>query len=202
MESFLEHDLDFVVKAHKTMTHDRIQTKAPRQDFLRAVRVLQEGGKLAAVLLQFPFSFKYTPENRKYLLDMLSDLDQLNPVVEFRNPAWIRDSVFRELSAHAWGISMLDSPKVDGGMPDYDAVTAGTAYLRFHGRNQENWWNGTNVSRYDYLYSQEELQEWMPRILDMANRARTTYISFNNHARGQAIRNANQLKAILGLANR
>lgn len=199
MEKFLEHPLDYVIKAHRSMTHDRLEGKAAREDFVKAVAVLQEGGKLAAVLLQFPFSFKYTPDNRKYLLDLLEDLDRLDLVVEFRNPAWVKDSVFDELERRKWGVSMLDSPQIKGGMPQFDAVTSDIAYLRYHGRNDENWWSGDNVSRYDYLYSKQELEEWMPRILDMANRAKTTYISFNNHARGQAIKNANQLKAILGL---
>jgi len=53
------------------------------------------------------------------------------------------------------------------------------------------------VSRYDYEYQQQELEAWLPRIADMAQQARTTYVSFNNHARGQAIKNADQLKAIL-----
>ncbi len=70
-------------------------------------------------------------------------------------------------------------------------------YLRFHGRNSENWWSGDNISRYDYGYSTEELEEWMPRIADMAKLAKTSYVSFNNHARGQALKNANQLKSML-----
>lgn len=200
MQKFLEQPLEYVIKAHRSMTHDRLEGKAAREDFLRAVSVLSEEKKLVAILLQFPFSFKYTPENRKYLMELLEDLKPLELIVEFRNPAWIKDSVFQELRRKKWGISMLDSPEISGGMPEFDAVTSDLAYLRFHGRNQENWWTGNNVSRYDYLYSQEELEEWMPRILDMANQARTTYISFNNHARGQAIKNANQLKAILGLS--
>lgn len=201
MENFLKHPLDYVVKAHKSLTHDRLESKAAREDFLKAVSILNEGNKLVAVLLQFPYSFKYSPENRRYLLELLEDMSALDLIVEFRHPDWVKDSVFTELSRGKWGVSMLDSPRIKGGMPQFDAVTSDIAYLRFHGRNEENWWQGDNVSRYDYLYSQEELEAWMPRILDMANRAKTTYISFNNHARGQAIKNANQLRKILGLNN-
>ncbi len=197
MEKYLEYPIKYAIKAHRTMTHDRLEAKAARQDFSHAVRVLQQDDHLAAVLLQFPFSFKYLPDNRRYLHEMLEDLADLPLVIEFRHPGWIKDSVFEELRKRAWGVSMLDSPEISGGMPRFDAVTSDIAYLRFHGRNTENWWKGDNVSRYDYEYSTSELEEWLPRIIDMSKAAKTTYISFNNHARGQAIKNANQLKTIL-----
>jgi len=197
MEKFLSYPLKYAVKAHKTMTHDRLAVKAARQDFYKAVKVLQEDDHLAAVLLQFPYSFAYTPENRIYLQELLADLTSLPLVVEFRHPAWVKHSVFEELKKHGWGISMLDSPQVAGGMPTFDAVTAEIAYLRFHGRNTANWWQGDNVSRYDYEYHQQELEAWLPRISSMAKQAQTTYISFNNHAHGQAIKNAHQLMSIL-----
>ncbi len=197
MEKFLEHPLKYAIKAHRSMTHDRIPAKAAREDFIKAVSMLQQDEHLSAVLLQFPYSFAYSPENRIYLNELLQDLHPLPLVVEFRHPAWIKASVFQELKKNDWGISLLDSPKVSGGMPDFNIVTSDIAYLRFHGRNQANWWGGDNVSRYDYEYSREELEEWLPRITSMAQQAKTTYISFNNHARGQAIKNANQLKSII-----
>ena len=202
MEGYLEHSLQYAIKAHRSMTHDRLDAKAARQDFFKAVQILNEGHRLASVLLQFPYSFGYTPENRVYLLELLEDLAPLPLVVEFRHPAWIRDSVFEALKQGAWGISLLDSPRVSGGMPDFDAVTSDQAYLRFHGRNAENWWSGDNVSRYDYEYGIGELKEWLPRITNMARQAKTSYISFNNHARGQAIKNANQLKKLVNNADK
>ncbi|NQV14071.1 DUF72 domain-containing protein [bacterium] len=201
LEKYLEYPLKYSIKGHKSLTHDRIENKSARQDFARAVRILQEDDHLAAVLLQFPYSFAYTPPNRKYLFELLEDLTPLPLVVEFRHPIWIKESVFEWLKKRGWGISMLDSPQLSGGMPPFEKVTSDIAYLRFHGRNAENWWNGDNVSRYDYEYSPTELEEWLPRITEMARVAQTTYISFNNHARGQAIKNANQLSSILHKAN-
>lgn len=197
LEKYLDYPLQYAIKAHKSLTHDRIESKNARQDFAQAVEVLHGGGHLAAVLLQFPYSFAYTPPNRKYLFELLEDLSPLPLIVEFRHPIWIKESVFEWLEKKDWGISMLDSPQVSNGMPPYEKVTSEIAYLRFHGRNDANWWNGDNVSRYDYEYSRKELEDWLPRIADMANQAATTYIAFNNHARGQAIKNANQLSKIL-----
>ncbi|MEA3286880.1 MAG: DUF72 domain-containing protein [Candidatus Marinimicrobia bacterium] len=200
LEKYLEQPLKYAIKGHRSLTHDRVGFPKARLDFLEAVSLLQQDDHLAAVLLQFPYSFAYTPNNRKYLLQLLEDLTALPLVVEFRHPDWIKDRVFEELKRRSWGISMIDSPRLSGGMPDYTAITSDIAYLRFHGRNTANWWTGDNVSRYDYEYSEDELQEWLPRITDMSKQAKTTYVSFNNHARGQAIKNANQLKAMLDKA--
>ena len=197
MEKYLQVPLEFALKAHRSLTHDRVETEQARLAFREAAGVLQAAGALSATLLQFPFSFKYTAENRLYLLKLLDFLTELPLVVEFRNPHWIRDSVFQELQKHGWAVAMVDSPALEGGMPGFDAVTAPIAYLRFHGRNAANWWKGNNVSRYDYEYSSSELEAWIPRIIEMSKLARTTYISFNNHARGQAIKNANQLRSLL-----
>jgi uncharacterized protein YecE (DUF72 family) len=76
-------------------------------------------------------------------------------------------------------------------------VTADTAYLRFHGRNAADWWNGDSRGRYDWLYSREDLASWLPRIQAMAARAKRLRIYFNNHARGQAVANARELGALL-----
>jgi len=197
LEKYLDHDLEFALKAHRSLTHERIKNDLARRDFLEAASVLHDAEALSAILLQFPYSFGYTPENRKYLWALLTFLNALPLVVEFRHPSWIKDSVLEALKKNNWGVSMLDSPKIKGGMPDYEAVTGPMSYLRFHGRNEANWWTGTNVSRYDYEYSQEELEAWLPRIQEMSRLSKTTYIAFNNHAGGQAIRNANQLRTLL-----
>jgi uncharacterized protein YecE (DUF72 family) len=197
LEKYLEQPLKYAIKGHRSLTHDRVNFPEARRDFFEAVSFLQQDDHLAVVLLQFPYSFKYLPENRKYLYQLLEELAPLPLVVEFRHPAWIRDSVLQEMQKRSWGISMIDSPRIKGGMPQYDAVTSDIAYLRFHGRNSQNWWGGDNVSRYDYQYKLDELEEWLPRISAMARQSRTTYIAFNNHARGQAIKNAEQLKGLL-----
>jgi len=199
LEQYLAYPVTFAVKAHRSLTHERLQSQQARQDFLEAVSVLQTEHHLACVLLQFPYSFGYTREHRRYLLALLEDLDRLPLVVEFRHPHWYRDSVFAQLQQGGWGLTMVDAPQVKGGMPVGEIVTSSIAYLRFHGRNRENWWTGDSVSRYDYDYSQAELKSWLPRISAMAQQAQTVYIAFNNHARGQAVSNARVLKRLLQL---
>ena len=80
-------------------------------------------------------------------------------------------------------------------------VTASPAYLRFHGRNREKWWIHAEAwERYDYLYTEAELSEWLPRIRSLAAGAETCFVFFNNHARGQAVANAAMLASLLALS--
>ena len=78
-----------------------------------------------------------------------------------------------------------------------EVVTAHFGYIRFHGRNKKEWWAGDNRTRYDYLYSDQELQEWLPRIRHMAKKTETLFVFFNNHWKGQAVLNARRLKELL-----
>lgn len=80
-------------------------------------------------------------------------------------------------------------------------ITADIGYVRFHGRNSESWWSGDNVSRYDYLYDEDELACWIPRIKKMAKHCRIVMIAFNNHSKGQAVRNARMMEELLRQTN-
>jgi uncharacterized protein YecE (DUF72 family) len=117
--------------------------------------------------------------------------------VEFRNSEWQRDSVFRGLQEVNAAMVNVDEPRLPRLPAPTELVSSDLAYLRLHGRNEANWWKGDNVSRYDYLYSQKELSEWLPRIERMLAKARLLLVIFNNHSRGQAIHNARQLRDLL-----
>lgn len=197
MQRYTDYPVRFAIKAHQSLTHERENAEQSAPEFREAVLALAESDRLAAVLFQFPFSFHNTEMNREYLFKCLEWFNDMPAIVEFRHPAWITGDVIMSLKEVGAGICLTDSPRVRGSMPVFQAVTSNNAYLRFHGRNRENWWDGDNVSRYDYLYTEDELREWLPRISQMAKEAQTIYIAFNNHARGQAIQNARMLKDIL-----
>ena len=117
--------------------------------------------------------------------------------MEFRSAEWQRDSVYRGLHDVKTALVNVDEPRLPKLPAPTEVVSADLAYLRFHGRNAANWWKGDNVSRYDYLYSPEELSEWLPMIERMLAKARLLLVIFNNHSRGQAIQNARQLQGLL-----
>ncbi|HOV81022.1 MAG TPA: DUF72 domain-containing protein, partial [Bacillota bacterium] len=57
-----------------------------------------------------------------------------------------------------------------------------------------------SYQRYDYLYSEAELLEWLPRLAALREKAGEVCVSFNNHYRGQAVANARMLRDLLGSA--
>ena len=188
----------FSIKAHKSLTHEvEADWKKAALAYLRGVTPLSNSGRLVSVLLQFPFSFHYTVENRRYLGQLCGELKELPLAVEFRNSSWQRRSVYDELEIRGIASAVVDCPPLEK-LPKPDPVTTSKlGYIRFHGRNSANWWKGTNASRYDYLYSEEDFDEWLDRIAEMSGNTAILLIAFNNHWRGQAVRNAEQLGGLL-----
>jgi uncharacterized protein YecE (DUF72 family) len=81
-----------------------------------------------------------------------------------------------------------------------DVVTAPFSYIRLHGRNGEAWHGSDEVARYDYLYQNKELEAWVDRIKRIIVQANRILVYFNNHARGQAVKNGQTLVGILDKA--
>jgi len=188
----------FAVKAHKTLTHEtggNLQQEASA--FISGIEPLLVTGKLGVVMLQFPYSFHYADDCRRYLDKLCTTLSELPLAVEFRNIGWQRDSVYRGLKERKIAVVNVDEPDLPRLLKPGEIVTSPVGYVRFHGRNKENWWTGDNVTRYDYLYKDEELREWIPRIVRMMSEANMLMIVFNNHSKGQAIQNARRLKEML-----
>lgn len=186
----------FAVKAYQGLTHDRSDP-----DFAGFTSVLQpmiQAGKLGCVLAQFPYSFHPDSENAGYLEQMRHEMAGLPLVVELRNAGWVRDETFDLLRRLGLGYCCVDEPHLHGLMPPVAIATAEVAYVRFHGRNWAKWYNHEQAwERYNYLYSKEELQEWVPKIQDLEQQAETTLIYFNNHYTGQSVQGARDLQQLL-----
>lgn len=191
----------FVVKAHGAMTHQRTASQSDYRQFRESLRPLQDAGLLGAVLAQFPYSFPNTLDHRGYVADLRARLPEgVEMVAEFRHQSWDRSEVVGWLSDLRIGIVNVDEPDLRGLLPPTSHVTSPVGYVRFHGRNREKWFakRAQPWERYDYLYSEGELREWVPRIRTIARQADRTYVFFNNHWQSQAVANARQLTALLG----
>ncbi|MCL2127868.1 MAG: DUF72 domain-containing protein [Treponema sp.] len=196
----------FAVKAHRTLTHDVDPAKWPDETktYLKAIEPLRNAGRLEAVLFQFPHSFHYTADNRRHLGRLLENFSGTPSAVEFRNAEWGNNRVIEELKKRGVAYVSTDLPDLRGLPPVLDVPTSPLAYFRLHGRNAQTWWGSDSKARYDYLYSDEELEGAAERIKRIAVKAARVLVFFNNHARGQAVRNAETLKKILekaGLMN-
>ena len=91
----------------------------------------------------------------------------------------------------------MDEPPLPSLIPPLVINTSKSGYIRFHGRNKKKWYGTDARTRYDYLYSEDELKEWVPKIRELAERTEKLFIFFNNHARAQAITNAKMLINLL-----
>ena len=191
--------LTFAIKAHQSLTHkiDSAKWKDEAKAYVQAIEGFREKGCLEAVLFQFPYSFHYEDENRRYLGKILSEFSGIRAAVEFRNAEWLNNKAIDGLKERGVALVGLDMPELQGLPPTTDVVTAPLAYFRLHGRNKEAWWGSDSTARYDYLYNDSELEAVVERIKQIIVKADRVVIYFNNHARGQAVKNAETLIKIL-----
>lgn len=191
----------FAVKLTRTMTHevDERQWRTQTTLFREGVAPLVQAGRLLAVLVQLPPSFERTAAQRRYLAHLLDALAGLPLAIEFRHRSWAVDRVFAELEKRRVTLVTVDVPPLPHLFPALPVVThPALFYIRFHGRNARGWRSGNMQQQFDYLYSEAELASWSgTAIADMATRARSGLIFFNNHVRAQAPRNALMLMAQL-----
>ena len=187
--------------------------------FLEALEPLRSAGKLGGILFQFPSYVVYKDRSLEYLEWAKGQLGDDEMLVEFRHVSWLdeehRDETLRFLEELGATHVIVDSPRIEGAKnvsPTVLALTGPTAYLRFHGRNADTWnkRGGSASERFDYLYSDEELQEWVGPLREVAEQAEQAYAFFNNNAtspdgRGgrmaQAAANAKALQRLLRSAN-
>ncbi|MCX8118337.1 MAG: DUF72 domain-containing protein [Desulfobacterota bacterium] len=197
-------DFEFVVKAHKGLTHeirDRetkkwIDNRETFRQFRSSLDPLIAEGKLATVLAQFPYGFFPIRENFDYLHRFRGLMEGVPLVCEFRNEAWMREETFDFLSKEEIGYCIVDEPKLPQLMPYLPRATSSIGYFRFHGRNP-NWFQVPSSVRYDYLYSEEEIRTFVPDILEISKKTAKTFVFFNNCHAGSAAKNAAQLAQLL-----
>ncbi len=119
-------------------------------------------------------------------------------MVEFRSRDWISERTFDELRELGFGFCCVDQPRFKSLVPPVAVVTGPVAYVRFHGRNYDKWWRHDEAwERYNYSYSDKELQEWLPKINQLDQESPLTLVYMNNHWQGQAVGTARQLKMLM-----
>jgi uncharacterized protein YecE (DUF72 family) len=191
--------VQFSIKAPKEFTHiaDKSRYRQLISELKTALEPLQKSNVLLCVLFQFPQSFHYGKPQRLYLDALLKEAADIPVVVELRHVKWQNDNVIQSLRERKVGWCITDNPQLPD-LPKLDfTATSDLAYFRLHGRNADLWYKGDNVTRYDYLYSDEELQTFIDPIKYLLANAAIVSIFFNNHAKSQATVNAKKLELLL-----
>ena len=193
-------DFTFTAKLHRLFTHERGKaTKNDEKEFRDGMAPLVKAGKLGALLLQFPWSFKNTDEDRLYLTKLLEQFREYPLVLEVRHTSWNNEAMYEWLEERGVGVCNIDQPVFKRSIRPAAVTTSPVGYVRLHGRNYQNWFRdrAPRDERYNYLYSLDELDPWLTRIKQVAKQTRETYVITNNHFRGQAVVNALEIKAAL-----
>jgi uncharacterized protein YecE (DUF72 family) len=189
--------------------------------FLEALEPLRRENKLGGILFQFPPYVVFKDRSLEYLEWAREQLGGDEMLVEFRHRSWLDDENRAETLAFLEQIGAayvtVDAPRSESAknlIPTVPAVTNGTAYVRFHGRNLGTWnkRGGSAAERFDYLYSDDELAEWTGTLRELAGESEQAYAFFNNNASSadpenplgrmsQAATNARQLRRLLDANN-
>jgi uncharacterized protein YecE (DUF72 family) len=191
----------FAVKMWRRFTHER--EEAFTADDVAAVRAafdpLDAGGRLGAVLLQFPWSFRRNDDSRAWLDDLTRTFRDYPLVLEVRHESWNVPDFYRELVEREVGFVNIDQPRFKQSIGPSARATSGVGYVRIHGRNYADWFrkDARPEQRYDYLYTGKELKPWIERIHAVADETEEVYVVTNNHYRGKGIANAVMLQAEL-----
>jgi len=191
----------FTAKLWQKFTHEAGATEADYAAVRAGFDILMGAGKLGAVLLQFPFSFHHTPENLETLKKLLSRFHDYALVVEVRHASWNGKGFYKLLHERGVGFCNIDQPVIGRSVKPSEHVTAPVGYIRLHGRRYDTWFSDDPEvppeERYNYLYTENELEPWAERIHKVATQAKTTFVITNNHFQGKAVVNALQLIRLL-----
>jgi uncharacterized protein YecE (DUF72 family) len=200
----------FTAKLHRSFTHSpaaimeptSAATIIPNDEDERLAREgldsLANAGKLAALLIQFPMSYKNTSLNREYLERLLRQFIEYHPVVEVRHSSWDNPETIRSFMEKNVAFCNIDQPQIGRALEATEHVTSSLGYVRLHGRNYDQWFDSDSRNdRYNYAYSEAELAGWKDKIERIARKAEVTYVVANNHFEAKAGVNALQLKHMI-----
>ena len=189
----------FTAKLWQRFTHQCYANRADEIAFKEGLDPLMQAGKLGALLLQFPWSFRNTKQNREYLGGLVMQFMEYPLVVEVRHGSWNHPDIYRMLENLEVGFCNIDQPQIGSSLPPTERNTTSLGYVRLHGRNYEKWIKPGEFpeQRYNYLYSLPELHPWEEKIRHIADQTQITYVIANNHFRGKSITNALQLVSLL-----
>jgi uncharacterized protein YecE (DUF72 family) len=191
----------FTAKLWRNFTHDDSTSAADLALVRAGFDILQNAKRLGAMLLQFPFSFHHTPETTKRLNVLLDQFHDYPLVVEVRHSSWAKKEFYDLLHQRGVGFCNIDQPVIGRSLEPSQRVTSPIGYIRLHGRRYDTWFSDDPDSppseRYNYLYSEEELEPWAQRIEHVAENAGQTFVITNNHFQAKGIVNALQLMNLL-----
>ncbi len=190
-------DFLYTAKLYRRFTHERDEPWGEGEVavFLDAIAPLVEAGRLGALLMQFPWSFRFNAANQRHLALLADEFGHLPLVLEVRHKGWAEERALRFVESLGIGFCNIDQPAYKNNIPLTTHAFGRIGYLRLHGRNYAAWFDEESGrdERYDYLYQGEELDELESAVREISERVERMFVIANNHYRGQAVATGRQL---------
>jgi uncharacterized protein YecE (DUF72 family) len=193
----------FCAKLNRRFTHDRVLDADEIRSFKQGLKPFTDGRKFGCLLMQFPWTFRYTEENRAFFIKVRRAFGEFPLAAEMRHSSWSHDEAIGTLIDHRVAFCNIDQAAYTKAMGPTELVTSPIVYVRLHGRNPRDWTQeferaARPAPRHDYLYTAAELSEWRARIDRMLPYASSAFVFMNNDVGGKAIVNGIQLAELLG----
>jgi uncharacterized protein YecE (DUF72 family) len=203
-------DFLFTAKLYRAFTHSPLAVMEPTsaasirptdEDEIKTregLDALASEGRLGALLIQFPVSFKNTSLNREYIERLVRQFIEYPCVIEVRDSSWDNPETLDSFAQRNVAFCNIDQPLLGKSLGPTEHVTASIAYVRLHGRNYDQWFDSDNRNdRYNYLYTPKQLEPWKEKIERLGDKVEKTFAVTNNHYKGKAAVNALELKQML-----
>jgi uncharacterized protein YecE (DUF72 family) len=199
----------FTAKLNQRFTHMRVLENSEIQAFKEGLWPLLKSGRLGALLMQFPWSFRFTAENQDFLIRLRRAFHEFPLAAEMRHSSWMAEEAVGTFLDYRIGFCNIDQPEYTRAMPPTSLLTSGIGYVRLHGRNPANALGAAiqdkvqagrptaRLRQHDYLYTEAELESWVKRIEHVQRFAEQTFVVFNNDAGGKSFVNALQLRSMM-----
>ncbi len=190
----------FAFKLYQRFTHQREEYgRADVAEFKAGLAPVAQAGRLGCLLLQFPWSFRCNALSFDWLARLAEEFGEHPLAVEVRHASWDRPDARARLRDLRLNYCNIDQPVLRDCLRPSSHVTGPVGYVRFHGRRAETWFAETanTHERYDYLYRPGEIEDWVPRLNDLAAHTERLFVFMNNCSRGQSVANGLQIRALL-----
>jgi uncharacterized protein YecE (DUF72 family) len=171
----------FAVKASRYITH-MVKLKANKQSLRKFfTRVVKLEEKLGPILFQLPPRWKVNTERLASFLSQLPSGHRY--AFEFRDQTWYTEEVLDLLKKWNCAFCIYHLERHLSPLE----VTADFVYIRLHGPG----------NKYQGSYNKRALQTWAGRCREWLKNKKDVYIYFDNDQAGYAVKNAQQLQALM-----
>jgi uncharacterized protein YecE (DUF72 family) len=196
----------YIVKAHRDLSHTRTWNtdlgRAIMRRQIQAVSPIFESGRFYSFLIQLEDHVQMSDRNLDYLRSVASEATYADHDVhiEFRHFSWHTRAALQSLKDSGIGICNTEIPPVKHAFPLKYYATTDKGYVRYSGRNLNNWYPGgsqktrkeqiaSRNARYDYLYSEDEVGERVLGQIGLRQKTSSVAVAYNNHYNAQAVMN-------------